>query len=93
MKGNLVNDISSRSPKPPDASSMSIDQMTLLWGLVAVQGGRRLFESMVLVKKDSRSPMWVGHWILGMAFYLALGVAAWIEGAGKFDKILHTTAA
>ena len=26
--------------------------------------------------------MWVVHWLLGMAFYLALGVACWIEGAG-----------
>ena len=27
--------------------------------------------------------MWFVHWLLGIAFYLAVGVSVWIEGAGK----------
>ena len=33
--------------------------------------------------KPSTSKMWFVHWLLGIAFYLAVGVSVWIEGAGK----------
>jgi len=62
-------------------SSMSLDQIVLAWLLLTVQGLRRLLES-YFVTKHSASRMWFVHWYLGMAFYLAMGVAIWIEGAG-----------
>ena len=33
--------------------------------------------------KPSTSKMWFVHWLLGIAFYLAVGVSVWIEGAGE----------
>lgn len=63
------------------AKGMAVDQVTLTWSLVAIQGVRRLLETSLLVQ-SSRSKMWFVHWLLGIAFYLALGVSCWIEGAG-----------
>lgn len=63
------------------AKGMTIDQVILTWTLVTVQGGRRLLETSLLVR-SSESKMWFVHWLLGILFYLALGVSCWIEGAG-----------
>ena len=63
------------------AKGMTIDQVILTWTLVTVQGGRRLLETSLLVR-SSESRMWFVHWLLGILFYLALGVSCWIEGAG-----------
>ena len=62
------------------ATSMSIDQVALTWSLMTVQGVRRLLETFAFSKVSS-SQMWFGHWLLGIGFYLAFGVALWIEGA------------
>lgn len=62
-------------------SSMSMDQIVLAWSLLTIQGLRRLLES-YFVTKHSAATMWFVHWYLGVAFYLAMGVAVWIEGAG-----------
>ncbi len=61
---------------------MSIDQIALTWSLMSIQGVRRLLESSMFAK-PSTSKMWFVHWLLGIAFYLAVGVSVWIEGAGE----------
>ena len=68
----------------PDAGarSMSVDQVLVTWALMSVQGLRRLVES-IMLEKPSASKMWFVHWLLGMAFYLAMGIAVWIEGASQ----------
>lgn len=60
---------------------MAMEQVFLAWSLMAVQGLRRLCESITLVKPSS-AKMWFVHWFVGIAFYLAVGVAVWIEGVG-----------
>lgn len=60
--------------------SMSIEQVLLTWSLLTIQGLRRLSETYAL-GKPSKSTMWIGHWLLGITFYLALGIAVWVEGA------------
>lgn len=60
---------------------MSINQVTLVWLLMTVQGIRRLLESLTLGKSSS-SKMWFVHWALGISFYFAMSFAVWIEGAG-----------
>ena len=60
--------------------SMSFDQLVLCWTLLAIQGSRRLYECIIL-SKPSQSEMWVGHYLLGLLYYLAMGVAIWIEGS------------
>lgn len=63
------------------AEGMTSDQVVLAWSLVTVQGVRRLLETSLL-GRSSESKMWFAHWLLGIVFYLALGVTSWIEGAG-----------
>ncbi|PQE16092.1 3-oxo-5-alpha-steroid 4-dehydrogenase protein [Rutstroemia sp. NJR-2017a WRK4] len=58
---------------------MSVNQVALAWTLMALQGGRRLYESLTLTK-PSESKMWVGLWGIGIAYYIAIGVSVWIEG-------------
>lgn len=59
--------------------SMSFNQLALCWTLLTIQGSRRLYESMILVK-PTLSQMWVGHYLLGLLYYTAMGLAIWIEG-------------
>lgn len=63
------------------SKGMTTDQVVLSWSLVTIQGVRRLLETSLFVR-SSESKMWFIHWLVGMAFYLALGIACWIEGAG-----------
>ncbi|KKK26434.1 hypothetical protein ARAM_004170 [Aspergillus rambellii] len=65
--------------------AMSTNQVMVCWGFMLVQGVRRLYESRSFAKPSS-SKMWFVHWIAGLAFYLAIAVALWIEGAGTVLK-------
>lgn len=49
---------------------------------MAIHGVRRLLESMKTTSTLSKSSMFIAHWFLGILFYLAMGVAVWIEGIG-----------
>ena len=81
MKGSALETLSQSVGHNTQAKGMTIDQVVLTWSLVTIQGVRRLLETSLLVR-SSESRMWFVHWLLGIAFYLALGVACWIEGAG-----------
>ncbi|KAH6963745.1 hypothetical protein HG530_002937 [Fusarium avenaceum] len=61
--------------------SMSLEQVFIAWLLMALQGSRRLYESLYVFKPGS-SPMWFVHWALGVAFYITISFAVWIEGSG-----------
>ena len=63
-------------------SSMSKEQVVLVWFLMAFQGVRRLYESITLTK-SSTSTMPISHYLLGMLHYLAMGIAVWIEGSSQ----------
>ncbi|KAF3354124.1 putative helicase [Verticillium dahliae VDG1] len=71
-----------------EGPSMGKEQVWLVWSLMALQGGRRLFECFY-VMKPSRSKMWLGHWALGLIYYLDMSVAIWIEGS---RSLLHSEA-
>lgn len=61
--------------------SMTVHQVLLCWVLVVVHSSRRLSECLFFAK-PSASRMWFVHWLLGLAFYVAMPVAVWIEGTG-----------
>ncbi|KAL2871111.1 putative 3-oxo-5-alpha-steroid 4-dehydrogenase [Aspergillus lucknowensis] len=61
--------------------AVSINQLMLCWSLMLAQGLRRLHECRGF-SKSSSSKMWFVHWVAGNAFYIAIAVAIWIEGAG-----------
>ena len=80
-KGSVLNALCQNVGTSAQVEGMTIDQVVLTWSFVTVQGVRRLLETSLL-GRSSQSKMWFAHWLLGMVFYLALGVACWIEGAG-----------
>jgi len=65
-------------------SSMSLEQVYIAWLLMALQGSRRLYESLFVFKPGS-SPMWFIHWALGVVFYAVISLAVWIEGSSTLQ--------
>ncbi len=59
--------------------AMSMNRIALTWALMALQGLRRLYESITLLK-PSTTKMSVASYALGTSFYLAMGIAVWAEG-------------
>ena len=80
-KGSMLKALCQSVGTSAQVDGMTVDQVVLTWSLVTIQGVRRLLET-TLLGRPSVSRMWFAHWLLGIAFYLALGVACWIEGAG-----------
>ncbi len=69
---------------PPNGQHiMTANQAVMAWALMSAQGTRRLLESVMITRMASKSKMFIAHWLLGIAFYLAMGVAVWIEGIGN----------
>ncbi|RBR15383.1 uncharacterized protein FIESC28_07397 [Fusarium coffeatum] len=60
--------------------SMSLEQVFVAWLFMALQGSRRLCESLFVFKPGS-SPMWFIHWALGLAYYITITLAVWVEGS------------
>ena len=54
----------------------------IVWGMMLVQGYRRLFESLY-VQKPSPSRMWIGHYLVGCAFYVMMSIAVFAEGSSR----------
>ena len=67
--------------------SMTAQQILLTWSMMAFQGLRRLGES-ILFARPTTSKMSFLHWLVGIAFYLVMGVAVWSEGAGQLRRPL-----
>lgn len=55
------------------------EQVVVAWALMLIQGSRRLYETMMF-RTGSKSQMWFAHWVLGLAFYSAMGISVWVEG-------------
>ncbi|KAJ5774350.1 hypothetical protein N7457_009246 [Penicillium paradoxum] len=81
LRGVVFQAIASRVSEEHQKHSMSMSQLIVCWALLAIQGSRRLWEC-ITFSKPSSSRMWFVHWLLGLGFYLAAGVAIWIEGSG-----------
>lgn len=61
---------------------LTVNQMFLAWLFMAIQGTRRLYES-IAFGKPSKSKMWFVHWILGLIYYTTMGISIWIEGSSE----------
>jgi 3-oxo-5-alpha-steroid 4-dehydrogenase 3 len=64
------------------SASMTINQVILAWFLMGMQGARRLYECL-FVLRPSASEMWIVHWLVGIAYYLGINASVWIEGSSK----------
>ena len=81
-EGSLIKYLYPSDRNKSASGSMSANQIILTWTLMLIHGVRRLIESTFLAK-PSTSQMWILHWIIGMAFYVAMGMAVWVEGASQ----------
>ncbi|OHF02672.1 3-oxo-5-alpha-steroid 4-dehydrogenase [Colletotrichum orchidophilum] len=66
--------------------SMSIEQTGLVWTLMALQGTRRLYECLFVMRPGS-SKMWFVHWLLGLGFYLCMSVSVWVDGSDSQTEV------
>jgi 3-oxo-5-alpha-steroid 4-dehydrogenase 3 len=64
-------------------AGMTVNQVFLAWSFMTMQGARRLYESITLTK-PSQSTMWVGLWLVGIAYYIFISISIWIEGICEF---------
>lgn len=83
-RGTLFQAVAQRIGQDKIETSMSFDQILLCWSLFTVQGCRRLYECVTLTK-PSNSRMWLGHYIFGCVYYVAMSLAIWIEGTGRTE--------
>lgn len=78
--GAVLRLIASRQASAGEPSA-TLGQVALGWLMMFLQAARRVFEQ-VAVLQPSRSTMWLVHWLLGLFFYLFIGVSVWVEGSG-----------
>ena len=78
IRGRIFNFLASQHQESDDPG-MTINQVFLAWGFMALQGIRRLYECITLTK-PSQSKMWVGLWLMGITYYIFMGISVWIEG-------------
>ncbi|KAI1646315.1 uncharacterized protein F4817DRAFT_340475 [Daldinia loculata] len=74
-----------KNQAPSETSSMSINQVVIVWALMSLQGARRLYEYMAVVR-SSPSKMWIIHWLLGVAYYFCTGISIWIHGSRSIQS-------
>lgn len=78
--GPLFRMVAAVAATPDNAeATMTIPQITVTWLFLLAQATRRLYESLVLTP-PSHARMWIGHWVIGVLFYIGTSVAVWIEG-------------
>lgn len=61
--------------------------------LFTIQSLRRLFECLTLSKQSTSSSMWIGHYLIGLAFYFFTNIAIFIDHirAGMDDSPLMSS--
>lgn len=67
------------------SASMTMNQVILVWFLMGMQGVRRMYECLFIIRPSS-SEMWIVHWLLGNAYYLGINASVWIEGSSEYPK-------
>ncbi|ATY64365.1 3-oxo-5-alpha-steroid 4-dehydrogenase [Cordyceps militaris] len=63
----------------------ALGRVVAAWAMMALQGTRRLYESLFVMRTGEGSSMWFVHWALGLTFYAVMSISIWIE---RSDAIL-----
>ncbi|KTW31442.1 hypothetical protein T552_00084 [Pneumocystis carinii B80] len=53
---------------------------------MGLHGIRRFYECLV-IEKYSNSQMWIGHYLLGLTYYLFCNISMWCEGGGNLKNL------
>jgi 3-oxo-5-alpha-steroid 4-dehydrogenase 3 len=88
-RGRVLGLVAERQASTSGHPSMELGRVLMAWMMMALQGGRRLYECFCVVK-PGRTPMWFVHWVLGLAFYAVMSVSVWVEGSGKSSLLPRT---
>jgi 3-oxo-5-alpha-steroid 4-dehydrogenase 3 len=70
-----------------------VDGRTILvWAMMSIQGYRRLYESLY-VQKASSARMWIGHYLVGNAFYVTMSIAVLADRTPRAEGsfLLHNS--
>ncbi|KAI1426095.1 hypothetical protein F5Y12DRAFT_713542 [Xylaria sp. FL1777] len=73
-----------KDQRSKSTSSMTLGQVVLVWFFMGLQGARRLYECLAVLRPSS-SRMWIIHWLLGNVFYICTSVSIWVEGSGSIQ--------
>jgi 3-oxo-5-alpha-steroid 4-dehydrogenase 3 / polyprenol reductase len=60
----------------------------LVWVMMLVQGSRRLYESL-FIQRGSSARMWIGHYLVGCAFYAMMSLSVFVEGQRRTTGRFH----
>lgn len=63
--------------------SMSINQVVMTCGFLFLHSCRRLYESVAFAKPSRAMVSIIPYTVAGVAFYIFIGVAVWVEGIRK----------
>ncbi|KAK0669480.1 hypothetical protein QBC41DRAFT_223822 [Cercophora samala] len=82
LGGQIIRAVAEQEVKYGNGETgMGFGQVVAGWGMMLLQGLRRTHEHAFVVRASGRSTMWVVHWVLGLGFYLGVGVGVWVEGS------------
>jgi len=81
--GRILTAIAEREVASGGGRGMTLGQVVLVWGMLSIQGARRLYECLVIMK-PSASPMLAVHWVLSFLVYVFMSISIWVEGSGMF---------
>jgi 3-oxo-5-alpha-steroid 4-dehydrogenase 3 / polyprenol reductase len=64
--------------------SMVNGRILLAWGMMFIQGCRRLCES-TIIQRPSSARMWIGHYLVGCSFYIMMCPTIFAERPKRMD--------
>ena len=85
QKGSVMRELAAWQDGSGEPS-MELGQVFVAWLMMALQGSRRLYESLY-VSKPGSSPMWFVHWALGLVYYTSMSISVWIEGSSMSSRL------
>lgn len=68
----------------------TINQVVVVWLCYMIQVSRRIYECWYIQKPGATSQMWIGHYAMGIWFYLTMPIALWIEGTAAINNFTFT---
>lgn len=67
-----------------DGKTQSLCEVYISLLFMGLHGIRRFYECFA-IQKHSDSQMWIGHYLLGLTYYLFCNISMWCEGGGNLQ--------
>ncbi|KAI1106312.1 hypothetical protein F4804DRAFT_52534 [Jackrogersella minutella] len=86
LRHGTIMELIVRNQASSERTSMTTNQIIIVWILMCLQGARRFYEYVAVIRPSS-SKMWIIHWLLGMAFYFCTNISIWVEGSSRYRRV------